>query len=393
MINKKIKIFVTDAEEGRIPLSIIRSLGPKNIKLYVGGDMKFATPYFSRYCTKKVVYPSIKDEPEKFKEFMFKFIEKNKFDVVIPVMNEAVMFFSKYKEELSKFTIIPFADYGKLMLAMDKSKTLKIAEKLGIPQPKTFYPESIYELRLIKDQLTYPVILKPRKGFGSIGLKRCYSWKCLMRDFRIVSMDHGSPLVQEFIPAGGDAIGVSCLYGYDNKSRAMFTHKRLRQYPIKGGPSTLRESIQNQVAEEMAIKLLDKLNWFGVAMVEFRVDPRDNIPKLMEINPRFWGSLSLPIFAGVDFPYLLYKLVTEGDIEKVSGYKVGVRSRWVGGDFLYLLHTKNKIKFLKEFMKFRQKDTLCEDFVIDDPVPPLSRVLTALYVLDKKVRKKVFRNY
>ncbi len=41
-------------------------------------------------------------------------------------------------------------------------------------------------------------------------------------------------------------------------------------------------------------------------MVEFKLDPRDNTPKLMEINPRFWGSLALAIESGVNFPYLLY---------------------------------------------------------------------------------------
>ena len=37
-----------------------------------------------------------------------------------------------------------------------------------------------------------------------------------------------------------------------------------------------------------------------------------NEPKLIEVNPRFWGSLALAIYAGIDFPYLLYKLAMEG---------------------------------------------------------------------------------
>ena len=41
--------------------------------------------------------------------------------------------------------------------------------------------------------------------------------------------------------------------------------------------------------------------------IEFRIDSRDGVPKIMEVNPRFWGSLQLSILSGVDFPYLLYK--------------------------------------------------------------------------------------
>ena len=46
------------------------------------------------------------------------------------------------------------------------------------------------------------------------------------------------------------------------------------------------------------------LNWKGIAMVEWKVDPRDGRPKLMEVNPRFWGSLELAVRSGVDFPVL-----------------------------------------------------------------------------------------
>ena len=88
------KVLVTDAEQGRIPLNITRSLGRKEIKVYVGGDMKIATPYYSSYCTKKVVYPSILLKPSQFKKFMLNYIKKEKFKAVFPVMNETVLFFS-----------------------------------------------------------------------------------------------------------------------------------------------------------------------------------------------------------------------------------------------------------------------------------------------------------
>jgi hypothetical protein len=51
------------------------------------------------------------------------------------------------------------------------------------------------------------------------------------------------------------------------------------------------------------------------------------MPKLMEINPRFWGSLQGAISAGMDFPFLVYKLFQEGDIDKENHYKTGVRTR------------------------------------------------------------------
>lgn len=387
-----IKVLVTDAEQGRIPLAIIRSLGRAGIEVHVGGCLKVATPYFSKYCTKKVVYPSIDSEPAKFKKFIFDYIQKEKFDAVFPVMNSAVLFFSKYKSELSKYTKVPVVEYKKMILAMDKSKTFKLAERLGIPCPKTYYPMDITELKELSEELVYPLIVKPRKGFGAVGVKLCRNKKQLFWNFKVLSKNYGPPLVQEYIPGSGEAIGVSCLFDYQHRERVVFTHRRLREYPISGGPSTLRESIRHPEAEEIAVKLLKAIKWFGVAMVEFKIDPRDNKPKLMEINPRFWGSLSLPILAGVNFPYLLYRLVSEGKVEKVKDYKLGIKSRWLGGDFLNLLHSKNKFKSLYEFFNFKDQNTFCEDFVRDDLLPPFARPLSFIYLFDKKIREIIFRN-
>jgi len=385
------KVFVTDAEEGRIPLNVIRSLGRKKINVTVGGEMEFAPPYLSAYCNKRVVYPSVSEKPREFKEFMFNYLKKGRFDVSFPIMNETVLFFSKYKKELSKFTQVPLVNYEKMCLAMDKSNTMKIAKKIKIPHPKTYYPNNIEDIKHIEKELTFPVIVKAKKSFGSRGIKICKTKKEAKEAYKTISAIYGNPIIQEYIPQGGEAIGVSCLFDYQNKAKAVFTHKRLRQYPIDGGPSTLRESIRHEKAEEMALKLLNKLKWFGVAMVEFKIDPRDNKPKLMEINPRFWGSISLPIFAGIDFPYLLYKLVMEGNIERVKKYKIGIKSRWLGGDFLYLMHVKNKLDFLPEYLSFNKKNTYCEDLAKDDPLPFFSRPLSFIYLCKKSIRKKIFR--
>ena len=84
---------------------------------------------------------------------------------------------------------------------------------------------------------------------------------------------------------------------------ALFSHRRLRERPPWGGVSVLSESIALcPDARDYAHSLLDDLGWHGVAMVEFKRDARDGVPKLMEINGRFWGSLQLAIDAGVDFP-------------------------------------------------------------------------------------------
>jgi predicted ATP-grasp superfamily ATP-dependent carboligase len=140
---------------------------------------------------------------------------------------------------------------------------------------------------------------------------------------------------------------------------------------------------------ELGTRLLKALGWYGIAMVEFKFDPRDNIPKLMEINPRFWGSLSLPIASGVDFPYLLCKMAIDGDIDIPPVYKSGIKSRWLFyGDIKYLIavlkgyatpwgyKSPGRIKTLFEFMKFYEKDMVYDFLAWDDLMPGIMKILS-----------------
>jgi predicted ATP-grasp superfamily ATP-dependent carboligase len=113
----------------------------------------------------------------------------------------------------------------------------------------------------------------------------------------------------------------------------------VREIPPSGGVSVCRESIAPPPSLVIAgTRLLEALDWQGVAMVECKYDPRSDRYYVMEINPRFWGSLQLAIDAGVDFPALLVACAL-GDLPApVTTYRVGVRSRWGWGelDYLYL---------------------------------------------------------
>src|SRR6185437_2235374 len=125
---------------------------------------------------------------------------------------------------------------------------------------------------------------------------------------------------------------------WDGKIVAQFAHRRIREKPPAGGISVYRESVA--VDEEllrMSLALLAEFEWRGVAMVEYKVDESTGQPYLMEINGRFWGSLQLAIDSGVDFPILLMAAATGQEVEPVSRFRTGVRSRWFWGDVDHLL--------------------------------------------------------
>jgi predicted ATP-grasp superfamily ATP-dependent carboligase len=149
-----------------------------------------------------------------------------------------------------------------------------------------------------------------------------------------------------------------------------------------GSGSSLRESIAPPAdMVSAARKLLDALQWHGVAMVESKRDARDGTPKLMEINGRFWNSLPLADAAGVDFPLLLYRMATEGDVHEQFDYRVGVKCRWLVGDFQHLLQVfrgrpagwtdsfPTRREALLSFLRFFERDLHYDNLWPSDPLP------------------------
>ena len=134
---------------------------------------------------------------------------------------------------------------------------------------------------------------------------------------------------------------------------------------------------------ECGDRLLRALNWYGLAMVEFKVDERDQLPKLMEINPRVWGSMPLAIASGVDFPYLLFKLAIDGDVQELRSFKEGVKMRFLINDIRaalsYLAKGKRKIVYLRKFIKDIFDTNVKEGILsLSDPKPGLVNIIKAI---------------
>jgi len=191
-------------------------------------------------------------------------------------------------------------------IALDKSKTLKLAEKLSIPIPKTLFSYDLNALR--SENLCFPCVVKGTLEAGKNVV--CYPknknelLKAVDSALQDKSQRYTLPLIQEYVKGVG--LGFFAFYQQGVLKR-FYMHKRLREYPVTGGASTAAETIYHQEAFEHGKKLLDALSWNGPAMVEFKYDPETNRLALMEINPKFWGSTELGLAAGVNFGELLVR--------------------------------------------------------------------------------------
>ena len=314
------RVLITDGNF-KHTLASVRSLGKRGVDVTVLSHMRLSVSFHSKYCSKGILAPNPEHDTT-FAEFVYDLAKRERFDVVLPISYAAVDQISRIQEELEPYIRVPLPDRASIDLAGNKDKTMQLAESIGIAIPKTFYPQSLEDAERIADSLSYPVVVKGARENGNVGYAN--SAEELLSQYQKISAF--SPIVQEYITGGG--YGFFALYNH-GKARAIFMHRRLREYPVTGGPSALAESIYDPMLMEQGLKLLDSLRWHGVAMVEFKKDERTGKYFLMEINPKFWGSLELAIASGVDFPYLACRMACEGDIEPVFAYKTGVKFRWL----------------------------------------------------------------
>lgn len=383
------KVLVTDAQM-RSSLAVIRSLGKKGLKVTAAEETRFTTGFFSKYCDDKLVYPNPKKEEEKFMETILGCVKNGDYDVLFPVADNCLKAIIKNREQLEKYIKIALPANETFMKGYDKGNTLKIAGENGIPFPETYF--NLEELYENQEKLNYPLVVKPRISSGSRGLKICYSFGGVISTYKKLRENFGDLLVQEYIPYKGE-IGVYSLFNFDSEPRAVTVQQRIRSYPVSGGPSTLRKTVKNETSKEaieIGFKLLKAMNWSGVGMVEFRIDGRDGSLKLMEVNPRFWGSLQLSILAGVDFPYVLYRLIMDGDVESALDYKDEVYCRWLlPGDILWFLNAPNKSQNIKKFLKWNTPD----DIISKEDIGPTFGfiVATLRYLFDLEMWKFVLR--
>ena len=388
MSHDKPRVLVLDGMWNKT-LAVVRSLGSKGFFVAVGEKTRFATSLFSKYCNRRIIYPSPVEKSGEFLKWLENELKQYRYDVVIPTELSTQKLLTDHLQRFSAYCKIPFANSELCMKLQDKAVLMEFARLKGVDIPRTYIVHDLADLEEVIEKIDFPAVIKPRASSGSRGIvyvKNKSEFKC---SYESVHMNYPFPIIQEFIPKGGGALGVGLLLNNTSDVRASFVYRRLREYPVEGGPSTLRESIKRDDVRIIAENLLKDLKWTGVAHVEFVIDPRDLKPRLLEVNPRFWGSLSLAIEAGVDFPYLLYQLAVKGDIDPVHDYRTGVMCRFVlPGDLLHFIHNPDRFRLKPGFFNITIKDDV---FSLKDPLPFLGRISSIFSFISNREMRAIIR--
>src|SRR4030042_283569 len=132
------RVLVTDGHF-RKTLAVVRSLGRKGVRVTVGERTFLNTSFFSKYCARRIVYPSPRQFPDQFIEFLLKEIKRNHYDCLFPREEATLLLSARHRSEISQYAHFLIPDLEKIEFVRDKGNLIRFAEAHGIQVPKTFY--------------------------------------------------------------------------------------------------------------------------------------------------------------------------------------------------------------------------------------------------------------
>jgi predicted ATP-grasp superfamily ATP-dependent carboligase len=290
-------------------LEAIRSLAAAGAPVIAVDHRQSALGFRSRLAH-HVLSPDPMDE-EAYVSFLAALAEREFSEpaVVLPTHDAPLAAVARNAARLAAYQL-PGSGWDVLEPLQKKRHQYAVAEAAGIGVPLTFAADSEDEARVAAAALSYPAVVKPgdpipfKRRFGRPVLL-CQTPDELMEAWR--SAADCEPLLQEVIP--GDDATLWTVGSYTDASGAalgLFCGRKLLQMPRGFGTCRVGEARWRDDIVEQALALLAALGYQGIAQTEFRLDPRDERFKLMEVNPRLWQWHGLARACGVDLPRIAY---------------------------------------------------------------------------------------
>ena len=380
-------VLVLEAQ-AKAAVPIIESCAAYRLYVVAGSSRRYCAGFYTRGTRKRVVYPSPSDLPDAWIKFLINFLKENHISAMFPIGHLVTDLVAQHQDEIRKYTRFILPAYDIFVQGLDKTLTLKAAARSGCPIPKTWYPQD-QPLEQIAREASYPILLKPAVGVGARGVTLCNSSEELLDKFGRIKAQFGSTFVQEFIPQTSMQYKVDAIVDHAQNLLAGVVYAKLRYYPHTGGSSILNRTEYRPDILESAVRVLKELKWEGFCDFDFITDPRDNLVKLLEINPRYPESYRATVAAGVDMTRIMYQLAKGQKPSPQLEYQDNRYLRFLFGDIMWLLTTKtDRWRAKPSFFDFFRQDTIYHLIRANDLGPILGYILDNLCMLwDKEARE------
>lgn len=328
--------------------------------------------------------PDSREAPQELLRFLLELAKEfPQGAVLFPTRDDDVLFLDAFRDELQRHYTLLLPKVEPLETCLNKWKTYQAAVAAGIASPRTWMISSRAELQAAIPEMTLPCVIKPvfaqhwRKpgNWQLVGSRKAvgiYSAAAMLEEYDLIARADKRVLVQEMVPGGDNRLWIAACY----RNRAGefvggFAAQKLVQVPEVFGTGCVVQTVDRPDILEMASALLNRIDYTGVAEVEFKEDDR-GVYNLIEVNTRPWDQHRLGEACGADVIYAAYRdlagLPASSIRQQSSGHK------WIAEDVYWLLLLRSLWKRDGRFREWRRLARGRRVYAISwwrDPLPTL----------------------
>lgn len=312
--------------EGHVQgLANTRLLGRAGIHVIVI-DKGNCVARYSKYCKKYFRCPDY--QTDEFADFLVRLHRAEGLQgwLLLPSNDHAVFTIAKHKARLAKCYQVITEGLDVINRIYNKRELLQLALQAGIPIPGTVFP---VEENPATAELRYPMLIKGNNGLSfykrwhhkAIAVMNEKELRSVLRD-QLQGIKPEEYFIQELIPDEYKTVSVT-VFAVKGKVFSHWSGVKLRSHPINFGTATCCQSVFDEEMLELSKTLINELNFTGVCEIEWLKDPRDNEPKLIEINARTWLWVGLAAKCGVNYPLQIWGFLNKGAVPQEQQYPSG----------------------------------------------------------------------
>lgn len=378
------KILLADGH-ARQALALARAFKELGCTVAALCESKLDVCASSRYVNKVFVDREIHERPDLRAQKILSIISDNSYTLVVACSDVTAEQIAKNKKEIEQHAKTSVVDRDLFYIAFDKLQTMRICMDNGLPCPKTFF-DCRTVAGVMNKELVFPLIIKPRSGYGAIGFHK-FDTATELESYLSTHPDEIEHLViQEYIPQTDLQYEAAMFVDQHNRIKSAMIFEKNRWFPIHGGSSTMNTSVKNKKIVQDCGKLMQLIHWRGCADIDLIRDPRDGTAKIMEINPRMSGSAKIVILSGVNLALQLLQMAKGEEVTEYNDYQEGIRLRCFYTDLLWFLKSKNRFRAKPSWFDLRK--TYEQVFSWKDPLPYLAFSIGSLLKIKKELKKR-----
>lgn len=365
-------------------LPFLRGFKEQGCEVTVLCGAKLDCGYASRLPDHKILGVCDLHNQEESEKYIVELVKKGHYDMVFAPFDFSARVLSHHKEELSKYAIIYANDRDKFDLANNKEEVMRVCMENGIPCPQTFF--GVENLEDIDKKIQFPVIIKPHSMYGARGFHLFHSADEMRQYVQEKGVNLKDYVIQEYIPAGSRLMGGNVMIDRKGEIKSSYLYICEHIYPEEGGTSTLNGIMVRPDITENCNKLVKLLNLQGEMGVDLMLDVRDNVAKVIEINPRPVHGIALGFYAGVNHAQQILEDAFGREVTPMEVTKPKTASRIGQTDVLWFLSSKDRFRRLS--FQLGYKPVKEQMFFWDDPMPWFAFLWSGIKDFKKKMKEK-----